>query len=668
MMRPLKFSFLFYTTALILGIVCQSYCNRIAMLVLACIACAVLVWTCRKTNQWAYHPLAFYITATLFYVLTFSLGFFSSHFYSEQKQRDNFSERIVDQQDYVIEYQVLEMQKTKRGLWRYLVNITYVDGKKSKGRATATLGEPLLRVGGTYLGIGSFLPFKTLENKGQFDYASYMKQQNIYKQLTVKTCVYQGETGGIRTWFRLGRINVQQYIDSRQELSEPTQSLLKALLLGDRQGMDEEVITSFQRLGIMHVLAISGLHIGIIYLFLSWITLFLKKKYRLMLILLCLWLFVFLSGFSASVFRAVFMFSLLALSKGLKRKQPTLEVVSIALFLTLLFEPSWLFDVGFQLSYTAVLGIVWLMPLFRKGYTQFAVVNYFLGLLYVSLVAQVCVLPLQLYYFNSFSLTFLASNLLVIPLITLLLILGLAFLCLSWTWDVVEHGLSLLLNETVALLFYFVSRMDKVSSSMFVEMPITKVLLGILVVVWIGMGFFLYKPSLKRIQIVSGLLLFCSVVWGYDKLFLNLKEEFIIVATRGKAPIFIRYQDKQLSLFLDSIQEESVLKGYRKYYNASSERIAKITYTYSLPGKDNLLVLSAAMPFYDLMVPFEVLYFQDNVKINYSRALEVNQPKMVVIGRNMSTWYKEKLIQSCRKKNIPFHDVRKKGYWSSQFL
>src|SRR5690606_7451091 len=126
-------------------------------------------------------------------------------------------------------------------------------------------------------------------------------------------------------------------------LSKDSSSLLSALLLGDRTYIEEEMITSFKDIGVMHVLAISGLHIGIIYLFLAFVFRFLPPVFQTIIILLLLWLFVFLSGFSPSVFRAVLMFSIVAISRGMKRSGNLLNTIGLALFFSLFFCPIWLY-------------------------------------------------------------------------------------------------------------------------------------------------------------------------------------------------------------------------------------------------------------------------------------------------------------------------------------
>ncbi|WP_413511283.1 ComEC/Rec2 family competence protein [Myroides odoratus] len=667
-MRPLKFSFLFYATALILGILAKNSCANWLVLSLFGMLLVLLCLLGRSKSDWWYRPQAFYVTAGIFYLLCFSLGFLASHSSNWQTKQHQYAEIIEDKQPYSFQYQLLEKQKRKKGWTRCVVAIERIGQTQTKGKALLFVEDHrVLQIGNHYRAIGSFTSFDPPANLGQMDYGAYMYQQNITKQVKVHQVLDLGQDQQVYTLFLQARTYLQNNIDRNTQMSFSTKSIVKALLLGDRTDIDTEVVASFQQLGVMHVLAISGLHVGIIYLFLSKLMVFIKRKYRCLLLLVVLWLFVFLSGFSPSVFRAVFMFSILAIAKEVRRKQSTLEGVGMALFLSLLFKPDWIFDVGFQLSYLAVLGIVWLMPLFKKGYTRFNFVNYFLGLLYVSFVAQYSVLALQLYYFNSLSLTFLLNNIVVVPLITLVLIGGLSFLFLQGIHMEIEKIGGIFLEVSVACIMRILRLLEALNFNV-TEIYLTKEKTVALLVFQLGIGYVLYKPTLRKVYWIAGLSLAVCLVWRYSYYANRQQDAFVIAAVPTNTPLYLRYQDKQLTVYVNRLHVPWVLKDYRKSYNPSQEIITQVQDTYQIDAVNKLLVLSQEMPYYDLFPRFELLYFFDNVKVNFDRVLELHQPKQVIIGRGMSTWYKEKLKQSCRKKNIPFHDIRQKGYWSSQWI
>lgn len=660
-MRPLKFSFLFYATALILGILGKDSCNRWIVLSLFVMLLFLLYVTARSKSDWWYQPVSFYASGGVFYLLCFCLGFLASHSSDWQKKQHQYAAIVQDDQPYLIQYQLLEKQKRSKGWTRCVVAIKRIGETQTRGKALLLVVDCVLEIGNTYWAIGSFTSFGPPTNLGQMDYGAYMNLQNIAKQLKVQQAINLGQDQQLHTLFLRARAYLQNNIDRNTEMSLPTKSLIKALLLGDRTDMDTVTVGSFQQLGIMHVLAISGLHVGIIYLFLSKITVFLRRQYRCVLLLVVLWFFVFLSGFSPSVFRAVFMFSILAIAREVKRKQSTLEGVGLALFLSLIFKPDWIFDVGFQLSYLAVLGIVWLMPLFKKCYTRFKFVNYFLSLLYVSFVAQYSVLALQLYYFNSISLTFLMNNIVVVPLITLLLIGGLCFFFLGWMSMTIEKVGGMILEHGVVCIGHVLRLLETLNFNV-KEIYLTKEKIVVLLVFQLGIGYILYNLNLRKMYLMGSLSLAVSLVWGYSQYTRGkYSDVFLIASVPADAALYLRYHESQLTVYTDSLAVSSVLKDYRKAYHPSREVIQRVQDSYQIDAVNKLLVLSQAMPYYDLFPRFELLYFFDNVKVNFDRVLQLHQPKQVIIGRGMSRWYKEKLKQSCLKKKYPFSRYTSKG-------
>jgi competence protein ComEC len=195
---------------------------------------------------------------------------------------------------------------------------------------------------------------------------------------------------------------------------------------------------SFSKTGTLHVLAVSGLHAGIIFMILNVLTSFLLrfkngKQIQSLLVLLGIWYYAYVTGLSPSVCRASLMFSLMAVAKLSNRKTSSFNVVFMSAFILVLLNPFIIVDVGFQLSYTAVLGILYLQPKLQNLYLpKFKVDEYIWGLLTVSFAAQIFTFPLSIYYFHQFPLYFLLSNLLVIPIILVVLVMLIVLLVVSF--------------------------------------------------------------------------------------------------------------------------------------------------------------------------------------------------------------------------------------------
>lgn len=215
-------------------------------------------------------------------------------------------------------------------------------------------------------------------------------------------------------------------------------AVLSALTVGDKENLSEDIRDTYSTAGASHVLALSGLHIGLLYALLFFLLSFCWKRFPalkpfgLMLIILLLWVFAFLTGLSSSVVRSVIMFSLLALSSLQPEKPLALNTLAATAFLMLLCHPLWLFDVGFQLSFTAVAAILLMQPrLYSLLSLKHRIPRYVWGLLTVSVAAQVGTAPLVIFYFSCFPTHFLLTNLWVIPLVTLILYSAIILLLLT---------------------------------------------------------------------------------------------------------------------------------------------------------------------------------------------------------------------------------------------
>jgi competence protein ComEC len=211
-------------------------------------------------------------------------------------------------------------------------------------------------------------------------------------------------------------------------------AVVAAMTLGDKSQLTKELRDTYAISGASHILALSGLHLGIIYTLLS--LLLSRRRWQVLsqvVIIVCIWLFVFLVGMSASVVRSAVMVSIYALLSLGHRDKLSVNTLAFAAIVMLLLNPMSLFDVGFQLSFMAVLAILLFYPLFESVWSQPFLLDHRLfkwlwTMLAVSCAAQIGVAPLIAYYFGRFSCYFLLANLIVVPAATLILYLSLLVL------------------------------------------------------------------------------------------------------------------------------------------------------------------------------------------------------------------------------------------------
>lgn len=233
-------------------------------------------------------------------------------------------------------------------------------------------------------------------------------------------------------------------------------AVLSALTIGDKTELSESIRESYSVAGASHILALSGLHIGLLYALLFFILQPVAKRgnagrcLRSLFLIVLLWTFAFFTGFSPSVVRSVTMFSILALADMFGRQSFSLNTLAATAWFMLLCNPAWLFDVGFQLSFVAVTSILLIQqPIYRLFTIKSRIGKYVWGLMSVSIAAQLGTAPLVIFYFSRFSTHFLLTNLAVIPLVTIILYIAVFMLLLtpiSWIQTYIAEGVKKLLE------------------------------------------------------------------------------------------------------------------------------------------------------------------------------------------------------------------------------
>ena len=275
------------------------------------------------------------------------------------------------------------------------------------------------------------------KNDFQFDYKKYLARQDVYFQAYLPNDILKTEKNSIlfEDKIKQKRLDILNQIN-HSPLSPRIQEFLKGIILADRTEMDSETVKDFNQTGLVHLLAISGSHMVIIF----WIVLsilnqiipFKKRRFSIILSILIIWVFAIFIDFGSSVMRSCLMISCYYIMVLLQRKSDLLHSLALSAFILLIFDSNQLFDVGFQLSYVAVLGIWWLTNpiknLFRKP--RFKAEKVFYEISAMTFAAQIATLPLAIYYFHQFSFVSIIANLLIIPLSEVIIVSSLLMVIL----------------------------------------------------------------------------------------------------------------------------------------------------------------------------------------------------------------------------------------------
>jgi competence protein ComEC len=282
-----------------------------------------------------------------------------------------------------------------------------------------------------------FSEIKPPDQPSEFDFKSWLATQNIYQQIFLKPHQYlkiKGDNGNPVLAFALELRNKQVKRYASLIKNKEAISLASTLILGYRADLGKETLDIYSKTGTIHALSVSGMHVGLIYMVLNILLSFLnplkrKELLKLILILPILWFYALLTGLSPSVLRSVMMLSVFLIAKSSSRPANSYNIIAFSAFGILLYNPFLLWDVGFQLSFLAVTGLIYLQPKIQQcWYIENKWLHKLWGLMAMSFAAQLFTFPASVYYFHQFPLYFLISTLFIIITIALLMYLGILLL------------------------------------------------------------------------------------------------------------------------------------------------------------------------------------------------------------------------------------------------
>lgn len=344
-------------------------------------------------------------------------------------------------------------------------NISAVNGERGAGLAylyfTHTVETERLSAGDVIEFEATVYPTRNQGNPAEFDIEKYY----YIKSVTGTAFVSEGKWRLLpnkKNNLQIYALKIRAKVISLYEnlgFENESLSLLSALTLGEKRDFPRELKESYSKAGASHILALSGLHIGILYMLFSFVVPLRRRKilYRILrelTVLSVLWSFAFIAGLSPSVVRSATLFTLMSLSRLFGNDISPISSLSFAAIAMLIFSPHLLFDVGFQLSFAAVLAILLLAPPLQKimgTYEHGKLYGYVSNLLILSIVAQVGTLPFVWYYFRMFPLYFLLTNIFVVPLAFVVMMLAIIMLLLT-PISLLQQGVAWLLYVVIELM------------------------------------------------------------------------------------------------------------------------------------------------------------------------------------------------------------------------
>lgn len=427
-MRKIPFLRLFVT--LILGILVNAYCPGFtyAKVVVVSIALLGIVSSKICIQKWLLAIPMFGYSSILF---CFVLGMISAELHTLDFDRGHFSNYIDDQAVY-FEGEAVEIAGSN-SYAQITLNVSSVELENTKVSADGLLKviTPIrdVKEGNHLHFLASVDSIETIKNPYAFDYSSFLARKGIYFQAFVNEITVSASH---QSFLQRIRAESLRYINSLQ-ISEDTKVLIQAMLLGDKSKL-KSMSDVFRSTGTSHVLAISGLHVGIIATLLHFLLFWIPSRLtwlKCFLVVLGVWLFCLVSGMAPSTLRASIMVSSFMLGRAFNIKGMSYNFCFMSGFFMLLWNPSWIYDIGFQFSFLAIIGILFFYELIYSALVLRGLSDRIWQMVVLSISAQLTLMPLSLYYFHEFPLLFIPASVIAIPATFLMITISLLGLFLE---------------------------------------------------------------------------------------------------------------------------------------------------------------------------------------------------------------------------------------------
>jgi competence protein ComEC len=644
------------------------WCSIAVLLLLVCLFRVLPLW-----RQYTAAPLQGFVLYLLIASAAMAVTYYSDvrnarHWFGKAYQKEDFL--VVTLQEHLVE---------KRNSFKALAA---VDGIIRNGSLLPARGKLLLylhkeAVAG--LEYGSQLVVvkhvETVKNSGNpagFDYKRYSLFSGITHQAYLRASDLLVQPKQHRQWHREVLFRAQQkivtilkhHIQGRRE-----SGLAEALLIGYRDDLDKTLVQAYSNTGVVHIIAISGLHVGLIYTLLLLLTKPLRRTkgrwLRFSLVLISLWLFGFLAGAQPSVMRSVIMFSAIAAGTVLGRNANIYNSLALSAFVLLSYNPFWLWDVGFQLSYTAVLSIViFFKPIYNWVYLPNKILDGLWKLIAVTLAAQIATTPISLFYFHQFPLLFLVTNIVAVPLSSAILV-GELLICLFAFMPPVAQAVGGLTTWAIRLLNQFIERMDVTPFAVWQGLSLSALQAVLLLLFVTGISIWLLEKKKPGLWLALSCLLAFTALRTFS--FLHAaQQEFFVVYNIAKHQALEVVQGRRVRFLGDT----ALLQNHpAARLHLQPARVAQRIKTV-IPGSSkafrfcNKTIVIIDQPL--LFTTFskhhvDVLVLSRNPKLYIKDLATAFNIAQIVIDSSVPPWKAALWQRDCEAMQIACHNVAQKG-------
>jgi len=497
-----------------------------------------------------------------------------------------------------------------------------------------------------------------------FDYGNYLRHKGVAYRLFVKDPSRIREFNRINRWRHFPyrwRERIKKIF--RKYLSADSFRVASALLLGDRRELTYDLREAFVDAGVVHILAISGMHIGILLFFLRALFAPFRFRYKWLyhtLVLGILWFYAWLTGFSPSVLRAVIMFGFFQLAWEGQRDVHGLYILLLSAFVILMIQPLMILDVGFQLSFAAVASIILFFPLLKRlYYPSVKVWRYVVDLTYVSVAAQFGVIPLILYYFHRFSFGFLLSNLLVIPMLTIAL--GLGFTAIGLILFHLPAGWILaLLDKVLEGMLIIIRHVSAWQIGVFKNVWFD----GYMMAAWMAALVAIYvwwKKGMRQMPLWAWISMVLAIWLASIPFYKRHYMRSLVLTTYKGKPLLLHREGRRLSVYADTAVPPAIALHYRQQTGTDTAEY------HPFPLFFRYDTLRFRLFRDDAVIPSDtfhsdILMLYHSPKIHLDMLLNHAHPQKVIFAGSNSYFIRNHWQQTLNRRRIPFHDLQTAGY------
>ncbi|MDQ3141090.1 MAG: ComEC family competence protein [Bacteroidota bacterium] len=438
--------------------------------------------------------------------------------------------------------------------------------------------------------------------------------------------------------------------------------LLAGILLGEKQHLDKRIKAQFVDTGTAHILAVSGLHLGMLYGLLRFFFRSSKSPnkniFQLIIILIIIWFFAFITGLSAAVIRAALMFSVLELGLGIKRYADSVNSIFTSGFIMLCLNPCTLYDIGFQLSFLAVLSIILFNSYVRKLYvSRYRILNKVWETIAVSLSVQFLITPISIYYFHQFPTYFLLANLIWIPLSFVIMISGILLIGIGSLFASMASLIGVICNFELDLGLASFELFEKLPFYVLKEIMLYSEQLVISYFIFFFILLWLSYSNIKHLIIVLILFLFFISSYTLRIIHFSNQHEICMYNIPRKEVIDIRI-GRRIFEFCTSVHDPELKYNYRTYHMArkiNTDNCSIFERSYMIQDR-YLINFSSRDP--DTTFEGHRILYMHALNSNIKDESYFCNYQLIILGNTLSKKKKLHLKQIFTELGIPTHDLK----------